>query len=211
MRMSLLFTGLLTLASGCASMSLTGSIDNGRYVSPNGKVSMSEAAIALPDGSSIRDFYDKASDRGLLEVSNDFGLHGLYYAPLAPLRVSMPTNAAERRAALGAVLKDFAMENVFGSIQPPAELEHQEFVPDGDAESLLVVVRLPGQSGAWDMQTGKHFDAHVVALIQVRNDYAVVLRTQGNMADVGEAPASGRAPGSLKELNDMAAGVAVLP
>jgi len=215
-RAALAVLGFMSFAVGCASdRSLVGRTENGRYESPNGKLSISNAAIAMSDQpgseSHIRDAYFAETDRGFLEVSSDLGLHGLYYSALAPLAISAPTNAAQRRVALGDVLTRFVLANVFDSGTSAAELEYQEFVPDGDAEALLAVVRLPGASGAFELGTNRHFDAHVIALVLIDNGYAVVLRTQSNLADVNTSAASERASGALKELHRIEAGLELKP
>jgi len=137
----------------------------------------------------VRDAYVSGIDRGFLEEVNEFGLEGVYYASLAGLGISPPSDTNEHRAALNKGWINFAMPNIFAAASSKAEVVHQEFIVDQEREMLLAFVRLPELSGAFDVTTKRKFDGYPAVLLLIDGGYVVVLRNQFNLED-----ASGKDP-----------------
>lgn len=179
-----------TLWSGLAVIMLTafgtdrleGRIENGRYVAPNGKISFSAPNIGGAEHK-VSDVFVAEIDRGGLEEADMYGMQAMYYSGLASLRISPPSDAVEHRAALNKGWRNFAMPNIFTAASQKAEVIHQEFIVDQGKEALLVLVRLPGLSGAFDVSTKRKFDAYPAVLLLIESGYVVVLRIQSNLAD----------------------------
>jgi hypothetical protein len=180
--------GSTTEGSRGASAGLQGSIENGRYSAPNGKITFSAPDIGGPEHK-VRDVYVAGIDRGFLEETNQFGLQGVYYTSLAGLGISPPSDAEDLRAALNKGWTNFAMPNIFAAASKRAEVVHQEFIVYEGKEMLLAFVRLPELSGAFDVTTTRKFDAYPAVLLLVDGGYVVVLRSQFNLED-----ASGKNP-----------------
>ncbi len=208
--MRLLTLGGLVIISltAYAGISMQGRIENGRYFAPNGKIVFTAPNLGGPQHT-VRDIYVASLDRGFLEETDVFGLRGMYYTSMASLGVSQPTNADERRSALNRGLTNFAMPNIFLTVSLNAEVVHQEFVVEQGKEMLLALVRLPGLSGAFDVNTKKKFDAYPAILVLAEGGYVIVLRVQSNLTDVRTSDPKDKASHYLGGLRKLKSGLEV--
>jgi hypothetical protein len=205
-----LLSGLAVITlTACATVGLRGRIENGRYSAPNGKVVFSAPGLEGPEHN-VRDLYVPGIDRGFLEETNMYGLQGAYYSSMAPLGISPPSDANEHRAALNKGWTHFAMPNIFTPASPKAEVVDQEFIVDQGEEMLLVLVRLPDLSGAFDATTGRKFDACPGVLLLLDNGYVIVFRIQSNLADASRKEPKERLSVYLPGLRKLKSGLEVL-
>lgn len=207
MRLMTLGIVVIIFLDACATVSMQGRIENGRYFAPNGKI----VFTAQKGGPQYtrRDIYVASIDRGFFEETDTFGLRGMYYTSLASLGVSPPSNTDERRSALNKGLIDFATPNIFLPASPDAEVVHQEFVVEQGKEMLLALARLPGLSGAFDLRTNKKFDAYPAILVLVEHGYVIVLRVQSNMTDAETSDPQEKASHYLGALRRLKSGLEV--
>jgi len=178
-----------TLITACASGGMQGRVQDGKYFSPNQKLVFPVYGPGAPQYNR-RDTYFAELDRGFFEETDMFSLRGIYYTNLAKLKIAMPKTAEEKRSALEKSLRNFAMPNIFALDAPRSELVHQEFVEANGTESLFAVIRMPEMSGAFDVKTGKKFDAYPSILVSLKESYAIVVRTQSNPHDIKKLAAS---------------------
>ncbi len=208
MRLMTLGMFVIVFLNACASISMQGRIENGRYFAPNGKIVFTAQNLGGPQHA-VRDTYVASIDRGFFEEIDAFGLQGMYYTSLASLGVSPPSNADERRSVLDKGLMNFATPNIFLAASPNAEVVHQEFVVEQGKEMLLALARLPGLSGASDLRTNKKFDAYPAILVLVEHGYVIVLRVQSNMTDVEKSDPQEKASHYLGGLRKLKSGLEV--
>jgi len=195
-----------------ASGGIQGRVQDGKYFSPNQKLVFTVYGPSAPQYTR-RDMYFAELDRGLLEERDMFSLRGIYYTNLAKMGITKPQTAEERRSALEKSLRSFAIPNIFAPVAPRSELVHQEFVEANGTESLFAVIRMPEMSGAFDVKTGKKFDAYPSILVSLNESYAIVVRTQSNHHDIKKITASGEhdlttwISISLRQLQKMVGGI----
>ena len=165
---------VLMACAATAATGMQGRLEGGRYYAPNGMIAFNPPNMRGPEHK-VKDFYVGELNRGFVEEADAFGLQAVYYSSLLQAGISLPSNAEEHRSALDKALANFGMQIVFSAMQ--AEVVHQEFVTDQGKEMLLALVRVPGFSGAYNMSTGKKFDAYPAVLVVVEGGYLVIFRT----------------------------------
>ncbi len=101
------WTLLILIAAGCGS--LQGKVVSNRYTAPDGIFSCDLPGVRGQGG--VRDHYDPSIDRGFVELSDMFGMTGIYYT-----RSRSGSESGEARLDL--ILKSFAMPNVFEARSP---------------------------------------------------------------------------------------------
>jgi hypothetical protein len=193
--------------SACATTSMQGRLENGKYFSPNGKIVITQYRAGPQQ--TVRDAYIASLDRGFYEETNAFGLQGMYYTSLTSLGVPPSSTADDRRVALNKGLLNFAMPNIFKAVAQNADIAHQELIVEDGKEMLLVIVRLPELSGAFDVRTNKKFDAYPAILVLVEGSYVIVLRAQSNIEDTQSSSTKDKASHYLDGLRKLKSGLEV--
>jgi hypothetical protein len=178
---------VITFLTACASIGMQGRIEDGRYFAPNGKISFIVPNLSGPKHA-VRDIYGASSDRGFFEEKDIYGLQAMYYASLASLEVSPPSNTEERRSVLNKGLTNFVMQLLFLPDTPNAEVVHQEYIVEQGKEMLLALVREPERSGASDLITKKRYDAYPAVLVLAEGGYVIALSIQSNLIDIDADP-----------------------
>lgn len=166
--------------AGCES--LKGNIAAGRYTEPEGRFSFQMPQFRM-GGGQLREGYNETLDRGLVEISDNFGMTAVYFThgPSSGL----PTLSGDRKADLEVSITNYAMANVFVPRTGQAQVLQKEFVTLGGEQVLFAMVNIRRGSGARNMLTNEVFDAKVGALLFIRGEHVFVLSIQNNIRDSG--------------------------